>query len=302
MSPVASSIDAARTPTWTPAQRAKNHAIYLAVSAALFIAARLPRRTVERAGEILGALAHVLLARERACARHNVRTAFPTWDEKTSHRLVRRTFLTLGRFLGETVSGLRGPLEPLEIAPEARELLSSSLEHPEGVLFVSAHLGPWERVAASLVHAGFPLTTVAREPYDPRFQKLYKALRETRGVGAIYRNDRGAAIKILRTLRRRTLLGMPMDLKSRVPSVQAPFLGRLAATPVGPAKIALRTGAVVVVGSVAKRDDGTLHVTAARIDTTGLDEHELTTRLNLELSRRIMQYPEAWPWMHARWS
>ena len=46
-----------------------------------------------------------------------------------------------------------------------------------GVLFPSAHLGPWERVAPSLVACGVPLVTLARESYDPRFSRLYERLR-----------------------------------------------------------------------------------------------------------------------------
>jgi lauroyl/myristoyl acyltransferase len=97
-----------------------------------------------------------------------------------------------------------------------------------------------------------------------------------------------------------------MDLRSRVASSPVPFLGRAAPTAIGPARIALRTRAAVVVGTAAPRADGSLAVTVTRVDAAdiALDRdgaRELTARINAELSRRILALPHAWVWMHDRW-
>jgi KDO2-lipid IV(A) lauroyltransferase len=112
---------------------------------------------------------------------------------------------------------------------------------------------------------------------------------------------------MVRTLRRGELLGVPMDLRSRVASIDVPFLGHDAPTAVGPARIALRTGARVVVATIAPAPDGGRALTVTPIATGDLGpgaagEIALTKRLNDELSRRILALPEAWPWMHPRWS
>jgi lauroyl/myristoyl acyltransferase len=68
-------------------------------------------------------------------------------------------------------------------------------------------------------------------------------------------------------------------------------------------------GAAVVVGTVAPEAGGvgTLVVTATRIPTSDIDfrtagaARDLTTRINRELSRRILALPHAWVWMHERW-
>jgi lauroyl/myristoyl acyltransferase len=96
-----------------------------------------------------------------------------------------------------------------------------------------------------------------------------------------------------------------MDLASRVVSLEVPFLGIAAPTPVGPARLALRTGAVVVVGTAAPlgsdpESAGKLGLSFVRIAASS-DEQELTERINAELSARIRALPEAWPWMHRRW-
>jgi KDO2-lipid IV(A) lauroyltransferase len=155
---------------------------------------------------------------------------------------------------------------------------------------------------------GVPFAAVAREAYDPRLTRIYDRLRGDRGLITIYRGAPGAAAALLRTLRRGHVLGIPMDLASRVPSIEVPFLGHPAPTPVGPARLALRTGAAVVVGVPAPDGDGGLVLAVTRVDTADLDgstdeqrERLVSTRINEVLSAHIRALPEAWLWMHPRW-
>jgi KDO2-lipid IV(A) lauroyltransferase len=228
-------------------------------------------------------------------------------NDRQRRVFVRQCFATIGELLGETIALLNpnGALPLLSLSDAARALLEQARAEGRGVVFASAHLGPWERVAASLVAAGVPLVTLARESYDPRFSRLYDRLRSAHGVRVVWRASAGAATRIVRTLRAGGVLGVPMDLRARVASCSAPFLGHDAPTAVGPARIALRTGAAMIVGTVAPVG-ATLVVTATRIDTDDLPRgcagaRELTTRINGELSRRILAFPQAWPWMHERW-
>jgi KDO2-lipid IV(A) lauroyltransferase len=304
---------------WTPLQRAKNDALWLLARLALGATRPLPLPALRAAGRALGRLAHALARRARRTALLNVERVFPRLAAAERRALVRRCFVGLGELLGETVALLhpgRAPA-PLPLPDDARAVLDAARAGGRGVLFASAHLGPWERVAASLVAAGVPLVAVARESYDPRFSSLYERLRASHGVRVVWRAAPGAAARILRTLRGGEVLGVPMDLRSRVATCEAPFLGHPAATAVGPARIALRAGAAVVVGTAAPRlrdrdrdagdgDGNALAVTATRIRTDDLAPDDagalvLTARINAELSRRILAMPEAWVWMHDRW-
>jgi KDO2-lipid IV(A) lauroyltransferase len=298
---------------WTPRQRVKNDLLYLVACGGLAVASLLPLRALRFLGRALGRAAHRALGSERRRALANVGRAFPALPGPDRAALVHRSFITLGDALGDGVALLRrrgGP--PIPLAPGSREVLDRAIGEGRGVIFASAHLGPWERVAASLVAAGLPFATVARESYDPRFTRLYERLRGRRGVQVIWRSRAGAGARILRTLRAGGVLGMPMDLRSRVPSCPAPFLGHDAETPVGPARIALRARAAVVVGTVAPDAEGCggpggrgLVITATRIPTEDLPARggaeALTARINDELSARIRALPDAWVWMHQRW-
>ncbi|MDP9149369.1 MAG: hypothetical protein M3O36_05435 [Myxococcota bacterium] len=295
--------------TWTPLQRAKNDALWALASLFLAGARVLPRSALLALGRALGRTAFVLAGRHRRTALANIARVLPGLDPTARHALASRCFETLGELLGDMVTMLppRPASAPLVVTEEARVVLDEAIGERHGVLFASAHLGPWERVAASLVAAGIPLVTLARESYDPRFTRIYEQLRAAHGVHVVWRGAPGAAYRMLTTLRSGGVLGAPMDLRSRrVATCPAPFLGHDAPTAVGPARLALRTGAAVVVGTAAPGVHLPLVVTATRIASDDLprDEagaRELTARVNAELSRRILAIPQAWPWMHPRW-
>jgi KDO2-lipid IV(A) lauroyltransferase len=295
---------------WTFLQTLKNQAIYTSVRTLLLVLRPLPASWLPPLGRALGLSLYVLGIAQRRVALQNLARVYPDLTPGQHHDLGSRVYQRLGSYLGAAVAQLRSPRHfvPLAFEEGSRERLDDAMREGQGVLFASAHLGPWEQVAGSLVHHGFPLTTLARESYDPRFMKLYAKLRGGRGVKAIYRGSPTAALKIVRTLRRGELLGAPMDLRSRVPSTLTPFLGDPAPTPIGPARLALRAGAAVVVGTVvpSSGSPGSLAIRVTRVGTLdlhadGKGEETLTRRLNDEISSRIRAFPEGWVWMHPRW-
>ena len=295
---------------WSLAQRAKNDVLWALVRAAVAALGWLPPRALRAAGVALGVVAHRILPGTRRLAERNVALALPELDEASRRALVSRSYRTLGGYLGDAVGLLdaRRPSAPLPFAAGARETLEAALAEGRGVLLASGHLGPWERVAATLVASEVDFAAVAREPYDPRLVALYERLRGARGVRTIFRGAPGAATRLVRTLRRGGVLGIPMDLSSRVPSIAVPFLGHLARTPVGPARLALRARAAVVVAVPAPHPSqpDTLELAITRVTTEDLDasaagERVLSTRINDAISRRILALPEGWVWMHPRW-
>ena len=311
----AATTDLRQGGTWTRAQSLKNDVILVVVRCALALLVPLPPTVLRSLGRALGLVAFALLPRVRRTARSNIARAFPEMSGREAVTVARSAYIALGGHLGDALASLdsRNPLVPLPVDEEALAVLSRASRgetgEPRGILFASAHLGPWERVAATLVARGVPMTVLARETYDPRLSSIYDRLRARRGVPAIYRGLPGAPTRIVRTLRTGGALAVPMDLRSRVPSVEATFLGQRARLPVGPARIALRMGAAVVVGTVAPDPavPGGLRIRCTEIPTRDLlpgdaGERELTARLAFELSSRIRQLPGEWVWMHDRFA
>ena len=285
---------------WSLPQRAKNEAIFAVARAALFVARRVSSAGLSRFGRALGAAAHFFAWTLRRRALRNLEVAFPEKTDSERRAIARAAFVNLGADLGDAIASLNAPLPALAMDEASRAVLRDALAEGRGVVLPSAHLGPWERLAATLVARGFPLTAIVRGSYDPRFDRVVGAVRSRAGVLTIARGAPGAAARIVRTLRGGGVLGIPMDLRTRAESVTVPLLGGDAPTAVGPARIALRTGAPVVVCTVEPRVDGDLAVTCTRLSTVDADDVALTARINAELERRIRRLPERWLWMHPR--
>lgn len=284
---------------WTPSQRVKNDAILALVWIALLVARVLPRAALIACGRALGAIAWMFARRTRRLACENMRRSLG--DE----RLARRSFDELGALLGDTIALLR-PTEPVRLgfAPGAREVLERAREAGRGVVLITAHLGPWERLAAALVAEGFPLTTPVRTSYDPRLEALLHApLRRNRGVHAIDRDAPGTPRALVRALRANEVAGFLIDLNTRVASVRVPFFGHDAWTPSGPARLALRTGAPVVAAFATRDGMVVSEVRAAcepRSSVSDVDVIALTRAMTEHVERAIAREPERWIWMHDR--
>lgn len=275
--------------TWTRGQTLKNDLVWTLLRTAIATSNLLP-------GRAIGRLAAVFDRR----ARENVKRALGVADAEAK-RIATLAYENLGAHLVDVLRALRGaPLPSLPIAPEALVVLDDALREKKGVVFASAHFGPWERVAATLVRHGVPLVTMARESYDPRITHAIDTLRAKTCVPSIYRGSNRSPGKILRALRSGAVLGMPMDLRTRAESIEVPLFGIPSQTVVGPARLAIRTGAPVVVGS-AEKIGGALVVTATRLPLGDDDPISLTAALNREIERRIRTAPEEWVWMHPRW-
>lgn len=280
---------------WTRGQRLKNDLLHAVVRVALAVVARLPRAAVAGFCRGLGVLAYLVLSRERARCRARLAAGV---GAAVPEARVRAAFVRAGESLADTLA-LLDPREragrSLHLDPDGRAAFRAALDRGRGVVFVSAHLGPWERLAALLAEEGFPVATVARESYDPRLTRLYERLRAPRGVRSIYRGSPGAARAILAELRAGRAVGFLVDLPSRVPSTRAPLFGAPADLPVGAARIALARRAAVVVGTCAP--GAAVRITP--IETADLargpaGEGALQARLAGELSARIATDPEAW--------
>lgn len=293
-------------PEWSTARRWKNGAIVVAVRVALALVRPIPRGLLVAMGRALGAIAWMFASDARRLARRNVDRVFGHRTDNA--RLVRRCFVELGALLGDAVTLLRPSTRALDVLPlvtKSTEILDEALRHRRGVVLVTAHLGAWERMAGALVESGYALTTPVRASYDPRLEALvHEPLRRGRGVAAIDRDAPGTPRTLLRALRAGGIVGFLVDVSTRVAVVRAPFLGHDAPTPSAPARIALRTGAPVVVAIAAR--DGIIveRIRGAEPARTGNVEEDvvaLTTEINAAIGRAILDAPERWIWMHDRW-
>jgi KDO2-lipid IV(A) lauroyltransferase len=255
---------------------------------------------------MIGLAAYTLLGRARRAALANLALVHPELDASAHRALARANFRSLGRNLTDTLALLdpkEDPARSLSVSASSEHVLADALAHRRGVIYVTCHLGPWERMAALLAERGFPITTVARESYDPRFHALiYERLRARRNVQVIYRGTPSAPVAIVRALRRGRVLGLLMDMPGRIATQSVTWLGLPSRVPIGAARLALRLRSPVVVGTPAPNSAG-LEIRIAKLETEDLASGErgeavLSQRIADALSERIRLLPTHWPWMH----
>jgi len=278
---------------WSLGQRLKNGLIYRLVRLALWVSDRLPARSLTLGGRALGAIAFLVLpgARRRAeqelerALGRNRPSAFSVFVQAGESLL---TCLLLRR-------SMLGALELVDVEESSRRLLETTLAAGRGMVFVSPHLGPFELVAAAVAELGHRPAAVVRESYDPRLDSVVDRHRLARGVEVIHRGAPTAAVRIVRALRSGRPVGFLPDLGARVESRNVRFFGREVLFPIGPQRIALRTGAPIIVGALVP-GPGRLTLRMESIDAAH-DETELTQRVATALETAIRRWPEAWLWM-----
>jgi KDO2-lipid IV(A) lauroyltransferase len=277
-----------------------------AILAALEI---LPRPLAVRVGSLLGHLAFHLARRLRRTGERNLLIAFPELDDRARRRILRASFVSLGRQLGEFSHLRRARPETLRRYVEMKGLenYAAARARGRGIIFLTAHLGPWELMSLAGAAFGFPQHIIVRRLDNPRLEAFVDGVRTRFGNRTI--DKRTAARAALRVLRSGGTLGILADLNTQPhEGVFVPFFGQLACTTTGVATLAIRTGAAVLpVYAVWDRTKRrcVIHIEpAVELILTGdekRDVEENTARFSAIIERCIRSYPEQWLWVHKRW-
>ena len=292
---------------WGAGQRLKNTVIYVLLRVAVWCVRACPFRVARALGAFLGHLAATVDLRDRRRAERNLARAMPELSVAERRRISRAMFVHLAVSGVEMVHidrFLSGPTR-LRFDDECRALFGAALEQGKGVMAVAGHLGNWELLAQMIAVEGYPVTGIAKPLYDPRLTRWVHHHRSRWGHRILWRGDRGVPKQLLRVFRDGGVLGMLIDQDTRVQGEFVPFFGHPAHTPTAAASLALRTGAVILVGRTW-RENGTHHFDFQRIDAPAAGNHdarvlELTARLNAWLEAAIREHPEQWVWLHDRW-
>jgi KDO2-lipid IV(A) lauroyltransferase len=285
-------------------KRLKNSLIYWLVAGLVGLMRRLPTRLLLAAGAPLGRLAWLLGRRERERALSNLAAARPELTVGERRALVRGMFTGLGRSATECLALprlLRGSSQHVRFVPGAREALEAALAPGRGVVFVTAHLGNWELMAAAVARIA-PVSVLFKPSYDVRFTRMVDRFRRASGVRGIDVTAAHHIQQAMACLRQGEVLGVLVDqVVPRGPV--ASFLGRAARTTRLPAVLGERSGARVVFGYVL-RDTSCQHaifVEEVQAEKGSSGRDGLTVELVSKLEQVIWRKPEQWLWSLDRW-
>lgn len=269
------------------------------------IGRRVPLGLGRAFGRALGTLAWHVVRRERAKALRNLAIAFPQESEAFRRRTAKAMFRHLGMSLVEItwLPNVNAANRHETTDVEGMERLLEVMDSGRGVVIFTAHCGNWEWLSYITGTFGRPVAVLQRERNEPEMNRYITAVRAGANVRTIDRGSPGSAREMIQAIRSGGILAFVLDQNIRTESVKVPFFGRPALTPIGPAKFAIRTEAVVAAAFIERGADGRHHarflepIFCKRTD----DPVALTARMNQWTEEQIRRAPEQWVWMHDRW-
>jgi KDO2-lipid IV(A) lauroyltransferase len=253
-------------------------------------------------GRGLGALAWLVLRRDRCRALEHLSVAFPELPEGERLRLARASFRHLGVTTGEILWLFRRDCRAVNrhVRIEGMETVRSVRDSGRPIVYVTGHCGNWELMAAACNCNGLGITVVVRGLDEEPLQRLVDSFRSRFGTHAVERGGARAARELLRGLRDGAL-GMLIDQDTKVDGVWVPFFGRPAHTPVGAAKLALRRNVATVPLFIERHDDGSHTVHLHEPLDLPDDETAATALMTETIEAQIRRRPEQRVWLHRRW-
>lgn len=276
-----------------------------ALTGALFAgSSALSWRGALAAGAGLGDVAHALGLRRRV-AEQNLSAAFPDWSTERRARVVRDVYRELGRVALEYPRLDRLAAAPLGehiAAIEGREHLERAIRDGRGAILMGGHFGNFELSGACMARL-HPTSFVVRPLANPGVETRIRTLRARAGIGQI---QESAPRAVYEALRANQWVAMLADQDARRHGVFVPFFGRPASTAIGPARIALATGAPIIMGLMWREPDGRHRLEVdppLRLEDPGAPDAALRlTALHVRrLEERVREHPEQWFWLHRRW-
>lgn len=272
------------------------------------IVACLPYPLVLRLGKGAGLLYYHVAGRQRRRAVSQM-TERLELSVREAEQTVRRLFLHLGQTLLEVL--YMPALTPTQINRyvtfEHLPYLTDALAQGHGVVLLTAHIGNWEWLGAALAMNGFPLTTVIKRQPNDQQTRILNEYRVMAGL-EVFARGTTELVGAARALKQGKILGFLADQDAGTHGIFVNFLGKMAATPVGPAVFARRFQSPIVPCFIVHNSQGGHRVLIKPplyFEDTGNETADIagiTTTMTRLLEDMIREYPDEWLWFQKRWN
>lgn len=272
---------------------------------AVAITGRVPRPAAEWLCRWAGRAWWLAAPSARAAVRANLRQVL---GRAPSEAQVRQVFFHGALNYWDTLAIpqlSRAQLEALVLS-DGWEHLNLALAQGKGAVMVGAHLGSLALAAQLIGARGYRVTGVV-EPVEPRAVfDLLTSLRSTFGLRFLPLGP-AAAHELLAALRRGEIAGLIADRDVLGSGPTVDLLGAPTRMPDGPAVLALRTGAPVLVAVAWRGPEGRFqaHIEPlslpARAGDPRADTLALVQAIADRLGYHIAAHPEQWTVFQRRW-
>ena len=256
----------------------------------------MPWRVVLWIGGCSGRIAGLVMRRKDLRVRWNLRLA----GVADPNRVCRRVWGHLGRNLFEMIWNIGNSADRAmkHVIVEGADALSDASERGRGVILVSGHMGNWELVSLAASRAGAPLAVVAKPLRLRRLERRVIDFRRKNSIRTLVRGATGSSVAAYRWLRDGRMLGCMMDRSGNGRRTLIPFLGGGMNIPLGPAVLASRLDASIVLGSAVREKNGVTKVSFRRLRTDGArNAQAIAWSVGEALQEEVSSHPEQWLWI-----
>jgi KDO2-lipid IV(A) lauroyltransferase len=175
------------------------------------------------------------------------------------------------------------------------------------VILVATHLDNVDLAGCSISVRGRPITVPAKNVGWKPAAKFIIVVRERTGIELIPTKQSMDLIR--KRLAENKIVGLVIDQHLRPRhAIVCKFFDQLTATTHAPARLAVETGATILIGLVYRKGMSRYHVVRPDEFTLELpyDDDAANVRHNTERLNRVVEdwirkYPEQWLWPHVRW-
>lgn len=199
------------------------------------------------AGRIGGLIAR-LRPRERAVVRANIRQVLGgSAGEEELDRMAFETYRTMMKNYFDLFWLPPRPLEDIlrRVDVKGWEHCEAAVQAGQGVIIVSLHYGNAELIIQMLPSLGVPSVAPAEHIKPEALFQYFCKLRESHGLRLIPVD--GPLVDLIRALRQGEAIGLALDRDATDSGRLVEFFGKPAKLPDGAVRLALRTGAPVLV-------------------------------------------------------
>ncbi len=245
--------------------------------------------------------------RRRAIARNYAAVLRRSCADREVALCARRSVRNFGRmavdFLASCTMGREAILR--WVRPTGEDNLREALAAGRGVIFAMPHLGSWDVAAAFTAAYGLAVTVVVE---DHALAQLVDGARRYQNQGVMLVPRERSLRPLFQALARNSAVVLLSDVApGSVTTVSVPFFGRPARFPDGPARLALRTGAPILVLYCVRQAGGGYRIEALPPIWPDRRPPEsdaicaLTSAVAAGFERVIAQYPAHWYPFHPIW-
>ncbi|MCQ2359078.1 MAG: lysophospholipid acyltransferase family protein [Phascolarctobacterium sp.] len=269
----------------------------------------LPYSLVVFLGKGIGHLCHIILKKQRNRARQTIRERL-NYSEEEANATINRLFVNFGITLAEMfyMPALNKDNIKKYVVYDHPEILWDAMAENKGVVMLACHMDNWEWLGASLALNGFPISAVEKPQPNRVFSDFMNELR--RGAGQeIFSRGTSEILGCARAMKKGRMLGLIADQDGGYDGIFVPFLGKMAATPNGPAYFSRKFKAPIVPIFIVRNPDGYGHKAIVkepiRYEFTGdqkADDYNVTLKMTQEVEKIIKEYPDNWLWFQHRWN